>query len=402
MRRASLIALVIVTLAGIAVPARGALIDNVSGQILLQVESHGEAWYVDPVLRLRNYMGRPDDAFSLMRSKGLGITNAKLQTIPESTSSATGDMALRQRLSGRILLQVEENGEAWYVWPKNLRRYYLGRPADAFAIMRQLGLGITNSNLAQIPSAGWPTNKYESKSISTWRGTFSIHMITVDLSNSVLELVTDTGNANNCTSNCPAQELLGYLRENNGFAGIHGTYFCPPDYSQCAGQTNSYLFPVYNSALGRFTNEERLPYTTAPILVFDTNNTPYFFYRTNEFYSVAQFESRYNTKIRAAISNNPALILSGKNVVEQEPMDDKQRNTKGARGGIGVKGQTVYLVTASSATVPDLAAIFETIGVDHAMNLDGGGSSALYFNGAYKVGPGRLLPNAIVIKEKGL
>ena len=31
------------------------------------------------------------------------------------------------------------------------------------------------------------------------------------------------------------------------------------------------------------------------------------------------------------------------------------------------------------------------------MNLDGGGSTALY-DGGYKAGPGRSLPNAIIVK----
>lgn len=60
---------------------------------------------------------------------------------------------LANRLSGRILLQVEENGEAWYVNPVNNERYFLGRPADAFKIMRNFGLGISNSDLDQIPIA---------------------------------------------------------------------------------------------------------------------------------------------------------------------------------------------------------------------------------------------------------
>ena len=53
---------------------------------------------------------------------------------------------LANRLKGRILLQVESKGEAWYVNPDNLKRYYLGRPDDAFKVMRELGLGITNKN----------------------------------------------------------------------------------------------------------------------------------------------------------------------------------------------------------------------------------------------------------------
>lgn len=39
---------------------------------------------------------------------------------------------LSNRLKGKILLQVESAGEAWYVNPDNEKRYYLGRPSDAF------------------------------------------------------------------------------------------------------------------------------------------------------------------------------------------------------------------------------------------------------------------------------
>ena len=53
--------------------------------------------------------------------------------------------------SGKIYLQVEKNGVAWYISPVNNYRYYLGRPADAFNVMRNLGLGTPNSTLAQIP-----------------------------------------------------------------------------------------------------------------------------------------------------------------------------------------------------------------------------------------------------------
>jgi hypothetical protein len=60
------------------------------------------------------------------------------------------DKNLAQAQSGRILLQVEKNGEAWYVYPPEKRRYYLGRPADAFQIMRELGLGISDRDLDQI------------------------------------------------------------------------------------------------------------------------------------------------------------------------------------------------------------------------------------------------------------
>jgi len=64
---------------------------------------------------------------------------------------AASDMAKAQK--GKILLQVEANGEAWYVNPADEMRYYMGRPADAFNLMRQLGVGITTANLKKIKIA---------------------------------------------------------------------------------------------------------------------------------------------------------------------------------------------------------------------------------------------------------
>lgn len=127
------------------------LLDHVSGRILLQVESLGEAWYVDPVTQRRVYMKDGAAAFQIMRSFGLGITNADLAKIPEHGSTQTGDSMLITRLKGRILLQVEGNGEAWYVNPTTGKRHYLRDGTAAYELMRSLGLGITNADLNKIP-----------------------------------------------------------------------------------------------------------------------------------------------------------------------------------------------------------------------------------------------------------
>ncbi len=114
---------------------------NLNGRILLQVEDKGQAWYVNPVDSKRYYLGRPKDAFNLMRSLGLGISNSDLASFH--------NLAPR-RLAGRILLQVEDKGQAYYVNPLNLKLDYLGRPKDAFDLMRSSGLGITNVDLALV------------------------------------------------------------------------------------------------------------------------------------------------------------------------------------------------------------------------------------------------------------
>ena len=57
---------------------------------------------------------------------------------------------IEQRLAGKILLQIESKGEAWYVNPADAKRYYLGDPSTAYNVMRFLSLGITNSDLRKI------------------------------------------------------------------------------------------------------------------------------------------------------------------------------------------------------------------------------------------------------------
>lgn len=176
------------------------LAQKAKGLIFLQVESKGEAWYVNPTDSKRYSLGKPSEAFEVMRQKGIGITNNDLKKIPVAVLPLVGadqdgdqlsdmletaigtnptmadsdmdgfldnielangynplgsgkliaDASFSAKQKGKILLQVEGKGEAWYVNPKNNTRYFLGRADDAFNIMRQLGVGITNTNLNSI------------------------------------------------------------------------------------------------------------------------------------------------------------------------------------------------------------------------------------------------------------
>ncbi|NCU43348.1 hypothetical protein EOL72_03315, partial [Candidatus Falkowbacteria bacterium] len=112
---------------------------KLSGRILLQVEQNGEAWYLNPEDQRRYFLGRPDDAFQVMRELGLGISEENFNSLPREGKSG-GNLELAKKLAGRILLQTEKNGEAWYFDPLDLKAYYLGRPDDAFKIMREHGL----------------------------------------------------------------------------------------------------------------------------------------------------------------------------------------------------------------------------------------------------------------------
>lgn len=172
---------------------------SLRGKIMLKVEDAGKAYYLHPENMEAHYLGRPKDAFAVMRGQGVGISNQDLYKIPVGVASggqdsdgdglsdyfesALGldsgkadtdgdgyedkaeleagyspwgvgkqslDSSFAGEQKGRILLQVENNGEAWYVNPADGKRYFLGRPADAFRVMRSLGLGISNADFNKL------------------------------------------------------------------------------------------------------------------------------------------------------------------------------------------------------------------------------------------------------------
>lgn len=177
------------------------LTNRLKGKILLQVEENGEAWYVKPEDGKRIYMKDGNAAYAMMRDLGLGISNADLAKIPigfenrfectdndgdglcdkledalgtdKNKADTDGDgfkdgdevkanysplnngkliynLSLANKLKGKILLQVESHGEAWYINPVDNKRYYMPDGPSAYQIMRFLSLGITNANLAKI------------------------------------------------------------------------------------------------------------------------------------------------------------------------------------------------------------------------------------------------------------
>ncbi|HET8567930.1 MAG TPA: phosphodiester glycosidase family protein [Candidatus Limnocylindria bacterium] len=229
---------------------------------------------------------------------------------------------------------------------------------------------------------------YSSLAVPTPVGTFNVHLIKERLSDVTVRTVT--ANAVDCRDACPVKPLAQYVAENGAYAGMNGTYLCPPDYSWCAGKVNTYDYAVYNSNLGRWLNSYALISVNA--LVTFTGTAPRFYRRAETF-------GRSPYPVTAGISNFP-LLLSAGTIVDSEAEQTAVQKTRGTKGSIGSDGTHVFLALVASASVTESAYVLRGLGVHDAMNLDGGGTAAMHFGGAYRVGPGRQLPNAVLLMRR--
>ncbi|MEI7620825.1 MAG: hypothetical protein WCJ57_04645 [Candidatus Falkowbacteria bacterium] len=174
---------------------------RLKGYIVLQTQSHGEAWYINPRDSKRYYLKDGAEAYKLMSRLGYGITNAGLNKVktgflskvvyldsdndqladkmeesfgtdinkadsdgdnysdgaevksdynPLGAGKLPIDLSFAGKQKGKILLQVEKQGQAWYVDPRDSKRYYMADGDSAYGVMRYLGLGITNEDLETI------------------------------------------------------------------------------------------------------------------------------------------------------------------------------------------------------------------------------------------------------------
>jgi hypothetical protein len=223
----------------------------------------------------------------------------------------------------------------------------------------------------------------------------TVYMVTANLSST--RVLTITGDGQDCDNDCTTRSLGEYVGQLGGWAGINGTYFCPVDYASCANEKGWFYWMVYNSQINKLINYERAHVTYDPFFVFGTNRRAYFFSRATDFRSEEYFKSTYGTDIMGAIGMRPALVIGSHAVVDENNLEPKEK-TAGNRSFIANKGDQVIIGVVKSANLVEVSQILESLGIDNAINLDDGGSTALFVNGSYVLGPGRNMPNAVVFQ----
>lgn len=246
--------------------------------------------------------------------------------------------------------------------------------------------GISAAAAAALPvSNSAPASGYARQKVHIDAGDFIVSVVTADLNTA--KVIVDTASDTNCANNCPVLPLATFVSRSGAFAGINGVYFCPESYPSCAGKTNSFDQLIMNKNKVYFNSDNNV-YSQNPVGIFGAGASA-------RFLGKAQDWGR-DTGVDAVISNHPPLLLGGQVLAAT---NDPKITSRGYKGFIGAAGSKAYMGFVHNATLGEAGLVLKTMGIENAINLDSGGSTALWFGG-YKLGPGRNLPMGILFVRK--
>lgn len=243
-----------------------------------------------------------------------------------------------------------------------------------------------NVDVADLKQSNTPPGSgFSRQSVSALGTNYAVDIVAADMGST--RIIVDTATDGDCRDSCPVLSLGDYVARNGAFAGINGSYFCPADYPSCAGKTNSFDTLAMNKNK-KYINSDNNVYSSVPAVIFQSGSMRYV---------GASQEWGRDTGVDGVLANQP-LLLSGGEVRFGGGSDPKQ-GSKGNRSFVGNKGNIAYIGVVRNATVAEAAQVLKAMGLDGALNLDSGGSTALW-SGGYKAGPGRNIPNAILFVGK--
>lgn len=231
-----------------------------------------------------------------------------------------------------------------------------------------------------------PGSGYNRQAVQTDIGTFMVDIIAADLNST--RVIVDTASDSDCRNDCPVMSLGDYAARSGAYAGINGPYFCPAEYPSCADKKNSFDTLLMNKNKVYFNSDNNV-YSTVPAVIFSGNSA--------RFVSKS-LEWGRDTGPDSVIASQPLLVFDGNITFGGD--DEIKRAGKGSRSFIGSSDSTVYIGVVYNANVAEVARVLKTMGIKNALNLDSGGSTALWSNGRYLAGPGRNTPFGILFVRK--
>jgi len=236
---------------------------------------------------------------------------------------------------------------------------------------------------AAVPAA--TGNSGSTGTVKTESGEFRTNIISADLRTT--KVVVDTASPSDCNDNCPVLPLATFAQRSGAFAAINGPYFCPATYPACANKKNSFDTLMMNKNK-TYLNSGNNVYSSVPAAIFST---------TSRFVRQSSEWGR-DTGIDSVIAGQPLLVFNGQSMFGGD--GDPKKSGKGTRAFIGATDSTVYIGLVYNVTVAEMANVIAAKGIKNAINLDSGGSIAMWNNGRYVAGPGRDLPFGIMLVRR--
>jgi hypothetical protein len=221
--------------------------------------------------------------------------------------------------------------------------------------------------------------------VKTTNGDYTVAIISADLKTT--KVVVDTASEKDCGDNCPVMTLAAMAQRSGAYAAINGPYFCPATYPACANKKNTFDTLLMNKNKYYFNSDNNV-YSSVPAAIFST---------TSRFVGKSQEWGR-DTGVDSVIAGQPMLVSDGQSQFSGD--GDPKKSGKGSRTFIGATDSTVYIGIVYNATVAEAAIVIATMGIKNAINLDSGGSVAMWSNGKYLAGPGRDLPMGIMLVRR--
>lgn len=260
-------------------------------------------------------------------------------------------------------------------WSKNPSAVSISRD-NTNASLPAITRGSVTNGAAPIVSAR-KTFKVGSKSISAQMVTISLMHPKIKLD---VVLAGDTAGK--------VENLSSIAKRSKATVAINGTFF------------DAYTKDSYKAPYGYIVSNGELRMKASgdkrTIFTYDNNLLA-------DLIPGADFNEHFNQgSIQGALQAGPRLLVDGKvslDVKAEGFKDPKILTGGGARSALGLtRDHKLILLTTSGATIPQLAEMMKQAGAYQAMNLDGGASSGLYYNGKYLTTPGRQISNALVVK----
>ena len=212
---------------------------------------------------------------------------------------------------------------------------------------------------------------------------FSVQMVTISLMDPKVRLkVALAGDKVG-----KVEELSSLAKRHKAVVAVNGTFF------------NAYTNDAYKAPYGYIVSGGELKLKASgdkrAIFTYDANLLARLIPGAdfNEVFAAGTMEG--------ALQAGPRLVVNGKVAVDVKTegfKDPKILTGGGARSALGLtRDHKLILLTSGGATIPQLAEIMKQAGAYQAMNLDGGASSGLYYNGKYLTQPGRKISNALIV-----